>query len=46
MSGRFFIDTVFVQALFNSNDQYHQRATMWAPRLTSANEVDHRGCTN
>lgn len=40
MTGRrLFIDTVFVQALFNEADQLHHHARAWAPFLDSAIEL-------
>lgn len=36
---RLFLDTAFVQAWFNRNDQHHQRAVRWAPTLDAAAEV-------
>ncbi|MBE9016723.1 type II toxin-antitoxin system VapC family toxin [Chroococcidiopsidales cyanobacterium LEGE 13417] len=36
---RLFIDTVFIQALLNRNDQYHQQAKAFLPRLRAASEV-------
>lgn len=36
---RFFIDTVFIQALLNSYDQYHTKAKAFLPRLRKASEV-------
>ncbi len=36
---RFFLDTVFVQALLNRRDQYHAQALAFAPRLRAAAEV-------
>jgi len=36
---RFFIDTVFIQALLNSHDQYHTKAKEFLPRLRKASEV-------
>jgi hypothetical protein len=40
MSGqRLFLDTVFVQALLNRSDQYHEQARALAPRLRTAAEV-------
>jgi uncharacterized protein len=32
MSSPFFIDTGYVIALINSNDQYHQQASIWSER--------------
>src|SRR5438067_10646422 len=40
MSGRrWFIDTAFVQALFNRADQYHDRARRWVPLVQAASEL-------
>ncbi len=39
MTGRLFIDTAFVQALFNAADQLHQRAVDWAPHLDRVAEL-------
>ncbi len=40
MNGRrLFLDTAFVQALFNRTDQYHHRARRWLPHLRTALEV-------
>jgi hypothetical protein len=39
MNGSLFIDTVFIQALLNRNDQYHQQAKAFLPRLRAASEV-------
>jgi predicted nucleic acid-binding protein len=36
---RFFLDTVFIQALLNSHDQYHTKAKAFLPRLRKASEV-------
>jgi predicted nucleic acid-binding protein len=36
---RFFLDTVFVQAMLNKRDQYHPQAMVFAPRLRAASEV-------
>ncbi len=36
---RFFLDTLFVQALLNRRDQYHAQAVAFAPRLRAASEV-------
>ncbi len=36
---RLFIDTVFIQALLNRHDQYHQKAQAFFPRLRKAAEV-------
>jgi predicted nucleic acid-binding protein len=36
---RFFIDTVFIQALLNRQDQYHQKALAFFPRLRTSAEV-------
>ena len=36
---RYFLDTVFVQALLNRRDQYHTQALAFAPRLKTAAEV-------
>jgi predicted nucleic acid-binding protein len=33
---RFFLDTVFVQAVLNRNDQFHDRATRFLPRVREA----------
>jgi predicted nucleic acid-binding protein len=36
---RIFLDTVFIQALYNVRDQYHDRAMALLPRIESAAEV-------
>lgn len=36
---RLFLDTVFIQAILNQNDQYHQRALNLLPRVKQAREV-------
>ena len=36
---RFLVDTVFLQALVNTHDSYHQQARAFAPRLARAAEV-------
>jgi predicted nucleic acid-binding protein len=36
---RFFLDTVFVQALLNPRDQYHKQAKAFFPRVRAAREV-------
>lgn len=36
---RLFLDTVFVQALLNPRDDFHDRAKALFPRVRSANEV-------
>ncbi|ACB51810.1 MULTISPECIES: type II toxin-antitoxin system VapC family toxin [Cyanophyceae] len=36
---RFFLDTVFIQAILNSRDQYHQLAKEFLPRVRNAKEV-------
>lgn len=36
---RLFIDTVFIQALFNKGDQYHTKAMALLPRVRNASEV-------
>ncbi len=36
---RFFLDTVFIQAILNSRDQYHQVAKDFLPRVRNAKEV-------
>ena len=36
---RLFIDTVFIQALFNKGDQYHAKAMALLPRVRNAAEV-------
>lgn len=36
---RLFLDTVFIQALLNRRDQYHDRAKAFLPRLRKAAEV-------
>jgi uncharacterized protein len=39
MGERFFLDTVFVQALLNSRDQYHLQAKKFLPRLQKAEAI-------
>jgi uncharacterized protein len=36
---RFLLDTVFVQALLNKRDSYHQQALAFLPRMRAAAEV-------
>lgn len=36
---RFFLDTVFIQAILNPRDQYHQVAKNFLPRVRNAKEV-------
>lgn len=36
---RLFLDTVFIQALLNKNDQYHNQAKILLPRVRNALEV-------
>jgi len=36
---RFFLDTVFIQAILNYRDQYHSIAQEWMPRVKTAQEV-------
>jgi len=36
---RFFLDTVFIQALLNQKDEFHLRAKATLPRLKEASEV-------
>lgn len=36
---RLFLDTVFIQALLNRRDQYHDKAKVFLPRLRNALEV-------
>ena len=36
---RFLLDTVFIQALLNRRDQYHNQAQAFLPRVRSAAEV-------
>ncbi|MHC5599556.1 MAG: type II toxin-antitoxin system VapC family toxin [Nostoc sp.] len=36
---RLFLDRVFIQAILNQNDQYHQRALVLLPRVKTAREV-------
>ena len=36
---RLFLDTVFIQAILNQNDQYHRRALNLLPRVKKAREV-------
>jgi predicted nucleic acid-binding protein len=36
---RLFLDTVFIQALLNRRDQYHDKAKAFLPRLRNAVEV-------
>lgn len=36
---RLFLDTVFIQALLNKQDQYHQQAKAFLPRVQVAKEV-------
>jgi predicted nucleic acid-binding protein len=38
-SDRFFLDTVFIQALLNKHDQYHDQAKLFLPRMRAASEV-------
>jgi hypothetical protein len=37
--GRLFLDTVFIQALYNSRDQYHDKALALLPLVETAAEV-------
>lgn len=39
MSERLFLDTAFVQALFNRRDKYHRQARALLPRVKGATEV-------
>ncbi len=39
MSDQFFLDTAFIQALLNQQDQYHQVAQLFLPRLQKATQV-------
>ena len=39
MGERFFLETVFVQALLNSRDQYHIQAKKFLPRLQKAEAI-------
>lgn len=39
MNERLFIDTVFIEALFNKRDQYHHKAIQLFPRIRKAKEV-------
>ncbi len=40
MSGsRLLLDTVFIQALLNQRDQYHDQAKAFLPRVRAAKEV-------
>ncbi|MBW4623667.1 MAG: PIN domain-containing protein [Cyanosarcina radialis HA8281-LM2] len=36
---RYFLDTVFIQALFNKQDDYHQQALQLLPQIKIASEV-------
>lgn len=36
---RFLLDTVFIQAVYNSRDQWHQRAIAFLPRVETAAQV-------
>ena len=36
---RFLLDTVFIQAMLNERDAFHQQATAFLPRVLDANEV-------
>jgi predicted nucleic acid-binding protein len=36
---RLFLDTAFIQALLNPNDEYHPQAKQLFPRVRSASEV-------
>lgn len=36
---RLFLDTVFIQAILNRRDQYHERAQLLLPRVRTASEV-------
>jgi len=36
---RLFLDTVFIQALLNQRDQYHNQARRWLPTVKAADEV-------
>lgn len=36
---KFFLDTVFIQAILNYRDQYHSIAQEWMPRVKTAKEV-------
>ena len=36
---RLFLDTVFIQAILNSRDQYHQVAKEFFPRVRNAKEI-------
>lgn len=36
---RLLLDTVYIQALLNRNDQYHERARALLPRIRAADEV-------
>ncbi|MBW4486829.1 MAG: PIN domain-containing protein [Trichocoleus desertorum ATA4-8-CV12] len=38
-SDRLFLDTVFIQALLNKQDQYHDQAKLFLPRMRAAAEV-------
>ena len=38
-SERFLLDTVFIQALLNKRDSYHQQALAFLPRVSDAAEV-------
>jgi len=39
MSDSLFLDTAFIQALLNQQDQYHQVAQLFLPRLQKATQV-------
>jgi hypothetical protein len=39
MNERFFLDTVFIEALFNKRDQYHHQAVKLFPIVRTAKEV-------
>jgi predicted nucleic acid-binding protein len=39
MNERLFLDTFFIQALFNKRDQHHPKAKKFFPRLKNAQEV-------
>jgi predicted nucleic acid-binding protein len=39
MNEHLFLDTVFVQALLNRRDQYHDQAVEFLPRIQAATEV-------
>ena len=38
-SDRLFLDTVFIQALLNKHDQYHNQAKLFLPTMRAASKV-------